>query len=277
MTSVRTLLTGGSGWIGAHLAGALPNVHLIPARAILDGSALTTVTPGPYDVIVNAAGLRSGSDPDLYSANVTLVKKLVAFADAGGCRIVQLGSAAEYGPDLGTDLSEDVAPHPQSYYGLTKLLATELLESRGNATVLRVFNLASSPPQAGSPLGDVVSRVREGVRHKRPAELLAATTVRDWVSLDFVVRSVERAVAAPVPGLYNLCSARGVSMADLAVAMLRGLGSEDLGVRDLQAVGSNIVVGDNTRWMAATGLIEVLGPDDVAHIALHDERTAGLQ
>jgi nucleoside-diphosphate-sugar epimerase len=277
MSSGRTLLIGGNGWIGSQLADALPDVHLIPARAILDGSAITVVTPGPHDVIVNAAGLRGGSGPDLYSANVTLVKELMTFADRGGCRIVQLGSAAEYGPDLGTDLSEDVAPLPRSYYGLTKLLATELLEYRGNATVLRVFNLASSPPQEGSPLADVVSRARDAMRHNRPAELLAAATVRDWVSLDFVVRSVERAVAVPVPGIYNLCSARGVSMADLAEAMLRGLGSEELGVQDLQAAASNIVVGDNRRWKAATGLVEVLAADDVARMALHDERTVGPQ
>ena len=272
MSHGRTLLTGASGWIGSRLAAVLPDLHVIPAQSLLDGSARATVTTGRHDVIVNAAGLRVGNDSDLYAANVTLVKELIAIADRAGCRIVHLGSAAEYGPEHDGDLSEDVVPCPQSYYGLTKLLATELLSVRADATTLRVFNLASSPPQAGSPLADVVSRVTEAVGRGGPVELLAAATVRDWVSLYFVVRSVERAVVAPTPGVFNLCSATGVSMRDLAEAMLGILGAEQLGVRDLQAAPATTVVGDGARWRRETGLVERLGPDDIARLALDDQR-----
>lgn len=274
MNTVRTILAGGSGWIGSRLAGALPNVHQIPARALLTGSAVLDHPLQPDDVIVNAAGLRGGSDDEVYAANVTLVKELVTIADQAGCRLVQLGSAAEYGPDHESVLGENITPHPRSYYGVTKLIATEILQHWGHATVLRVFNIASSPPQPGSPLADVVARVEQGVRSQQPVELLAARTVRDWVSLHFIVDSVAYAVNTATPGVFNICSGSGVSMNDIAAAMVSVKDSAQLGVLDLQAAPSNTVVGDAHLWHALTGLREPLTATDVARIALNDQEVS---
>ncbi|MEZ5184643.1 MAG: SDR family oxidoreductase [Candidatus Nanopelagicales bacterium] len=271
MNSGRTLLVGGSGWIGSRLARVLPNVELLPARALAEGSYVAELRLSPHDVVVNAAGRRSGDEGDLYAANVTLVKELVSLADRGGCRVVQLGSAAEYGPGHHSPLSESTTPHPVSYYGVTKLIATEILQSRGNSTTLRIFNIASNPPQTGSPLADVLSRFRAGVAAGRPVELLAPATVRDWVALDFVVQSVARAVAVPTPGVFNICSGRGISMRELAEAMLQSRDAGRLGVRDLHAAEANTVIGDDRRWRSASGLSQPLGPADVASIALNDQ------
>ena len=270
MNHARTVLTGATGWIGSQLAQVLPYVHTLPARTVLAKPDTLTDVLTQGDVVVNAAGLRSGADDDMYLANVGLTKQLVRAAEARGCRVIHLGSAAEYGPGHESVLSEDTTPHPRSYYGITKLIATELLQNWGHATVLRLFNIASSPPQPGSPLADVVGRVRHGIDSQRPAELLAAQTIRDWVSLGHVVRCVQHAVVHDEPGVFNICSGIGASMNDIAAAMLSLRGAPQLGVLDLRAASSNTVVGDGSRWRSLSGLNEMLGPVDIARIALTD-------
>lgn len=273
----RTLLIGASGWIGSQLKQALPNAHTIPGRLVLAEPQTLAGALDCGDVVVNAAGLRSGPDDDMYAANVELTKGLITAAGQKGCRVIHLGSAAEYGPEHESTLSEQTTPHPLSYYGITKLIATELLQNWGHATVLRLFNIASGPPQPGSPLSDVVGRVQRGIASEHHVELLAARTVRDWVSLDYVVRCVVHAVHNASPGVFNICSGRGVSMNDIAAAMLSVQHAPHLDVRDLRAAPSNAVVGDGGRWRSQTGMHEELGPADVAQIALtHDGSVSAL-
>jgi hypothetical protein len=180
--------------------------------------------------------------------------------------LVHLGSAAEYGlGQPGGVCVEDAEPLPESEYGRSKLAGTVRAVDGGRATVLRVFNVAAAPPQAGTPLADVAERVRSAVADDRDVELLSAGTVRDWVRPTFVCASVLRAAQDRTVGIFNLCSGTGVAMGAAVESALRRLGSTRR-VVDLEVYPPSTVIGRPDRWRTASGMGEALTADDLGAI-----------
>ncbi len=171
------LVTGGAGYIGAHVvralrAAAIPAVVLddlssgfaafVPATvpfvraSVLDGAALTAAID-KYQVtgVIHVAGYKyagvSVQRPlHTYEQNVTgTATVLAAMADRGIDRIVFSSSAAVYGtPDVDL-VTEETATRPESPYGESKLIGEWLLRDQGIATglrhtSLRYFNVVGS-------------------------------------------------------------------------------------------------------------------------------------
>ncbi|HET8930116.1 MAG TPA: NAD-dependent epimerase/dehydratase family protein, partial [Acidimicrobiales bacterium] len=98
-------------------------------------------------VVVNCVGATAGDDVTFQELNVDLVARLVhSLGGREGTRLIQLGSAAEYGiGEPGRPVVESDRCEPVGAYGRSKLAATNLVleaASRGDidGTVLRVFN-----------------------------------------------------------------------------------------------------------------------------------------
>lgn len=171
------LVTGGAGYIGAHVVRAFRAVDLevvvvddlssgverfVPedvafARgSILDRALLDRVLgEHPIDGVVHIAGFKyagvSVQRPlHTYAQNVTGTAELLgAMADAGVGRVVFSSSAAVYGtPDV--DLVTETTPkNPESPYGESKLIGEWLLADQAVAaglahTSLRYFNVVGS-------------------------------------------------------------------------------------------------------------------------------------
>ena len=171
------LVTGGAGYIGAHVVRAfaaqgidtvvvddlssgrrsfIPTGTPFVQGTILDGPQLES-TFARYDVtgVVHLAGFKyagvSVTRPlHTYQQNVTGTSTLLAAMEASGVdRIVFSSSAAVYGtPDVDL-VTEDTEQHPESPYGESKLIGEWLIADQGRATglkhtSLRYFNVVGT-------------------------------------------------------------------------------------------------------------------------------------
>src|SRR5262245_21076755 len=171
------LVTGGAGYIGAHVVRAFtdkglgvvvvddlssghrgfvpPDVPLVEGT-ILDTALLTSVLRD-HEVtgVIHVAGFKyagvSVQRPlHTYDQNVTgTVSVLRAMQVAGVERVVLSSSAATYGTPGGDTVTEDTPTRPESPYGESKLIGEWLLRDQGTATglahtSLRYFNVVGS-------------------------------------------------------------------------------------------------------------------------------------
>lgn len=267
---MTTYLVGYRGWLGRSIHAVLPEAVGVSAGDLLELGvrAFPAQAIPPTSVIINVAGAKNGGDALLHRLNARLPALLADLAQASGAKVVHVGSAAEYGLHAAlSPVSEVTECMPDSEYGRTKLEGTRVLVHSGHACVLRLFNIVSAPPQPGSPLADVLERVRTGVVAGVPIELLSAGTGRDWVSKDFVVRSVLRAAEGDLTGIFNIASGRLTIMRDLATALARELGSHAL-IEDIARFPATAISGDPMLWREASGLAEALSPSELATVVL---------
>jgi UDP-glucose 4-epimerase len=171
------LVTGGAGYIGAHVVraflaegidvvvvddlssghrGFVPDgVHFVRGT-LLDGELLaSTLTKRSITGVVHIAGFKyagvSVQRPlHTYEQNVTATATLLAVMQQAGVRnIVFSSSAAVYGTPHTDLVTEDTPKNPESPYGESKLIGEWLLRDQGVAaglkhTSLRYFNVVGS-------------------------------------------------------------------------------------------------------------------------------------
>ncbi|MHB1172979.1 MAG: UDP-glucose 4-epimerase GalE [Lacisediminihabitans sp.] len=171
------LVTGGAGYIGAHVVRALvdagmntvvlddlssgyaafvPEAVILVRGSILDGErVLKAITEHDVTGVIHVAGFKyagvSVQRPlHTYEQNVTgTAVLLAAMQDRGVDRMVFSSSAAVYGTPHTDLVTEETPKNPQSPYGESKLIGEWLLRDQAVAaglrhTSLRYFNVVGS-------------------------------------------------------------------------------------------------------------------------------------
>jgi GDP-4-dehydro-6-deoxy-D-mannose reductase len=274
-------VTGARGFVGPHLIAHLeasgdavtgldrrgPEPFDVTDADAVRG-ALQRVQP---DVVYHLAALSHVGDswqaPTLafrVNAEGTL-NVLRACIDLKVPRVVVVGSAEEYGRVDPADLplGEDAALRPVTPYGASKV-AAEFLALQAflgdELGTIRVRPFGHTGP--GQEPRFVVPALAARIAHAEAAgesEIAVGSldAIRDLTDVRDMVRAYRLLAEHGEPGeVYNACSGRGVSVAELAEELL-GLAHREIRLRVdphlVRPVEVPRLVGDNRRLRAATG------------------------
>ncbi len=268
---MKTLITGGAGFIGAHLANRLQGMgwlvrvlddlssgrpdHLheqifLQRGDVNDIPQLWSLLQG-IDVVFHLAARvsvpASAHYPREYNTvNVGgTVSLLEACRDVGVKRVVLASSATVYGALPTQPVAEDVPLRPAAPYAVSKVAAEHYLLSlarinRFEAVALRIFN-AYGPQQSIPPVNaPVVPRFIQNVLHQRSILIFGdGTQTRDFIYVDDVVDGI---VAAATQAdlnsqIINIGSGVGTSINDLAAAIGKVVGKTPSLLHNLQMDG----------------------------------------
>ena len=255
----RYLVTGGSGFIGSHVAAALLargdqvrvldnfSTGLRANLAALDGAEVVEGDIRSYhivreavegiDFVLHQAALpsvpRSVRDP-ITTNDVNAVgtlNVLTAARDSGVKRLVYASSSSVYGRTTGLPKREDMHPDPLSPYAVSKLAGEQYCRAftqlYGFETVaLRYFNVFGPRQNPRSEYAAVIPRfIRTILDGGRPIVYGDGQQTRDFTYVDNVVHANLRACEAEgVAGhVFNVAMGERWSLIDLIAALGRVL------------------------------------------------------
>ncbi|RJQ76312.1 NAD(P)-dependent oxidoreductase [Pseudonocardiaceae bacterium YIM PH 21723] len=239
----KFLLFGANGFVGRQVLAQLSSADVVTAgRSAAADVRLDLVSGGPDgiaevlrsvapDAVINCAGAVGGEPEHLAAVNISSTAYLAEamLAAAPQARLVQLGSAGEYGktPD-NLVITEAEPPHPVATYGVTKLASTRLVllaAAAGlDAAVLRVFNIVGPGAPADSLPGRLVRELRRATVQGDDVNLGPLDAFRDFVDVRDVASAAIAAATAPQlkNRLFNVAGGRAVRVREL-VELLVGI------------------------------------------------------
>jgi len=243
----RVLVTGGAGFIGAHLCRALlrqgvavtvlddlsrglrqnvPEEARFILASVLDPEAVVLALEGAEAVVHLAARvtIRGSVGAELEDSRVNLLGSVnlwQALPRSDVRHVVLASSMAVYGPPLGPRLLCEEDPcRPLSAYGVNKLAAERhgaLVAQRLGLTfqALRLFN-TYGPGMRHSPYVGVLQIFARAIREHQEVVLYdAGRPQRDFIHVEDVVAGFMAALARPgVQGAVNIGTGCGTQVAE---------------------------------------------------------------
>lgn len=295
---MKTLVTGGAGFIGSHLVEHLivaghdvvvmddlssGHLHNVPKGIafvegdIRDKELLQSVmTRERVELVVHLAAQmnvrKSIADPTVdASINILGTLNVLEAASRGHARRVVFASSggAIYGDQSRYPCRECDTPAPSTPYGIAKLAAEFFGQYFASTTGLEfcALRLANVYGPRQDPRGEagIVSIFQECLTHKRsPTVFGDGRQTRDFIWVGDVVRAFAAAMTGP-PGTYNIGSGRETSVLELFEEMKRVLGvtgSVSFAPGIQGEVSRNVLspdlAGCSLKWQPATPLLEGL-------------------
>ncbi len=275
---MRALVTGAKGfvgaWLTAHLTGSGDEVIGIDQEVdITDAGAVTEAVTGAapdaiYHLAARAHVGESWAEPEgVLQVNAVGTLHLLEAARACGNlpRVLLISSAEVYGAVAEDQLpvTEETPLAPVTPYAASKV-AAEYLGVQAHLAhglpVVRVrpFNHIGPGQSPGFVVPALANRIAEAARAGTPTIAVGNLGARrDLTDVRDIVRAYRMVMAEGRPGeVYNVCSGRDVSIADVADRLLRLAGAELTLVATpelMRPVDVPVVRGDPTKLNKATG------------------------
>ena len=249
----RLLITGPTGFIGAHCLGVIEKdgrykeIHAVNWRGEGPGvghitwhaadlryateavriieavrpthlfHAAWTATPGVYQI--------SSENRDWLHAGVALVR---AFAEQGGQRFVGVGSSAEYAPSDGPCEEENTALRPASPYGECKVALWEAARRiAGQYGMQAVWARLFLPYGPGDLPARLIPTVLSHLRARKTLSLSHGEQKRDFIYAPDAARMFVRLLNANVTGAFNIGTGAPRSVRSVIEALADRLGARE--------------------------------------------------
>ena len=275
----RVLVTGARGFVGrpvtAALAaaglevhgtslgatGSVPGVVAMHQVDLLDAVAsrrlISAIRPNALVHLAWCAKPPSyWSDLDNVRWTAASLELLRAFADAGGTRVVAVGTCAEYDWSAGHCDERTTPIAPSTLYGASKAALGTLLqafsrEARISAAWARLFFMFGPGDSPARLVPTIVSRLQAGL----PAHCTSGSHIRDFLFVDDVADALVALLKSPVVGAINVASGVPTSVGSLAATVAEKTGRSDLLRVDDGSRENAVVVADVTRLRDEVGWV----------------------
>ncbi len=241
------IVTGGQGFIGRHLVGALRergvNVTTLgrtpaagPMHVVLDEASWNTpalervLGDRAPDCVFHLAGSTWGTAEELACANVGLTRALLRAVRRAGLSptLIVAGSAAEYGSAItdGEPIRESAVCAPFSAYGASKHAQTRAALEYADATgarvlVARIFNALGPNMPAHLALGDFSRQIASMPRKRGTLRVGNIDVRRDMMDVERTATLLYRLALHPgARGVVNVCSGQAPLLRDLVEMLI---------------------------------------------------------
>lgn len=182
------------------------------------------------------------------AATLTLVR---TFAEAGGKRVVAVGSCAEYDWSAPSPLQENAPLAPSSLYGAAKAATGALLVAAASALGVslawaRVFFCYGPGEAEGRLLDDVLTGLEAG----HPVDCTDGLQERDFLHTADIGRALALLTASQVEGPVNIASGKAVRVRRVIETAARQMGRPELirlGARPRPPDDPSRIEADTTR------------------------------
>jgi len=269
LSKAVAVVTGGAGFIGAHLAGRLdaegysvrvlddlstgdpanlaslgPEVDVVEG-SVLDGRVLDETLRGArvvfHEAAVPSVGRSMANPLRSHEANATgTIRLLEAARGAGVHRVVYASSSSVYGGAHPLPVHEELDPRPVSPYAVSKLSGEYYCRcyfaAFGLPTVsLRYFNVFGPRQSFSSDYAAVIPRFARSLLRGEPITVFGdGEQSRDFTYIDNVVEANLLAATAAEPAhgrVFNVASGTRFSLNEVVRMLTELTGAEDAEIR----------------------------------------------